>query len=71
MRDIGRVVKQKRADLGERQADIAEICGVGTRFLSDLESGKETAEIGKVIQVLQRMGLDVWIVPRNIKLLVE
>jgi hypothetical protein len=37
---------------------------VGTKFLSQLENGKETAELGKVLQVLKAMGLEVYIFPR-------
>lgn len=39
--------------------------GVGTKFLSQLENGKETAELGKVLQVLRKLGLDVYIFPRS------
>jgi hypothetical protein len=35
------------------------------RFLSELERGKETAEIGKVLRVLERLGLELVVVPRG------
>ena len=63
--DLGRRVRNKRRQIGVRQADLAALAGVGTRFLSELENGKETAEIGKVLLVLNRLGLDLWIVPRG------
>jgi y4mF family transcriptional regulator len=56
-RDIGNAVRIKRKLDGLTQADAAALCGVGTRFLGELERGKETAQIGKVIQILQGLGL--------------
>ena len=62
---IGKLIHRRRMELGVRQADAAALAGVGVRFLSELERGKETAEMGKVLQVLGRMGLDVRITPRG------
>ena len=62
---LGALIRQKRKQSGVRQADAAALAGVGTRFLSDLERGKETAEIGKVLRVMSRLGLEVWVTPRG------
>lgn len=62
---LGELVRRRRKELGVRQADAAALAGVGVRFLSELERGKQTAEIGKVLQVLERMGLELWIAPRG------
>lgn len=63
--DIGRVIRHKRRDVGTQQETAAGLAGVGTKFLSQLENGKETAELGKVLQVLKAMGLEVYIFPRS------
>lgn len=55
--DIGKIVRAKRKADGLTQADAAALCGVGTRFLGELERGKETAQIGKVIRILHGLGL--------------
>ena len=65
--DIGHCIKTKRKQLQVRQEEAAGLSGVGTKFLSQLEHGKETAEIGKVLQVLKSMGLEVYIYPRSVK----
>ena len=57
--EIGRIVRQARKHAGLRQAQAAALCGVGTRFLSDLENGKSTLHLGKVLQVLKGFGLRV------------
>jgi len=62
---LGRAIRAKRRAIGLRQADLAALAGVGERFLSELENGKATAEVGRVLRVLQRVGLEVWIAPRG------
>ena len=57
--EIGRFVHEARKRAGLRQAQAAALCGVGTRFLSDLENGKPTLHLGKVLQVLRGFGLRV------------
>jgi DNA-binding XRE family transcriptional regulator len=62
---VGQVIRQKRKETGIKQEVAAGMCGVGTKFLSQLENGKETAELGKTLQVLRKMGLEVYIYPRS------
>lgn len=63
--DIGRVVRRKRKEQGVLQEKAAGLSGVGTKFLSQLENGKDTAEIGKILQVLRTLGLEIYIYPRS------
>ena len=65
VRELGIAIRQKRESIGMLQADLAALSGVGVRFLSELENGKENAQIGRVLRVLRRLGLDVWIRPRS------
>jgi transcriptional regulator with XRE-family HTH domain len=63
--ELGRLIRFKRKEVGVLQEVAAGMTGVGTKFLSQLENGKETAELGKTLQVLRKMGLDVYIFPRS------
>jgi len=63
--ELGRIIRFKRKEIGVRQEVVAGMAGVGTKFLSQLENGKETAELGKTLQVLRKMGLEVYIFPRS------
>jgi transcriptional regulator with XRE-family HTH domain len=63
--ELGRLIRFKRREVGVRQEVAAGMAGVGTKFLSQLENGKETAELGKTLQVLRKLGLDVYIFPRS------
>jgi HTH-type transcriptional regulator / antitoxin HipB len=65
VRQIGAAIREKRRAIGMKQAELAALSGVGPRFLSELENGKPTAEIGRVLRVLQRLGLDLWLRPRT------
>ena len=62
---IGRVIRERRKKSRVTLTQAAGLAGVGVRFLHELEHGKPTASIGKALQVLERMGLEVWIVPRG------
>ncbi len=63
--DIGRIIRTKRKETGARQDMAAGMSEVGTKFLSQLENGKETAELGKTLRVLRKLGLNVYIYPRS------
>jgi len=63
--DIGGAIRAKRTAIGMRQEQLAALAGVGPRFLSEIENGKESAEVGKVLHVLHRLGLEVSIRPRG------
>ena len=54
---LGRAVRQARKTHGLTQAELAGLAGTGPRFISELERGKESAELGKVLDVLAVLGL--------------
>ena len=56
---LGAYIKNTRKELHLTQADLAIAANVGVRFLVDLENGKETAQIGKVINVCRALGITI------------
>lgn len=59
-KDIGIIVKTKRKQKGLTQEGLAQICGVGRRFISDLELGKKDRyDLALALRVLQRLGFEV------------
>lgn len=58
---IGQIIRDERKALGLRQDELAAASGVGLRFLVELERGKETAQIGKVLAVLAALGCELQI----------
>lgn len=63
--EIGALARAHRKD---KELTLERVSGVGnlsTKFLSEFERGKDTAELGKVLQTLRALGLEVIIQPRN------
>jgi y4mF family transcriptional regulator len=56
---LGKIVREERKAQGLRQQELAAACGVGVRFIVDLEAGKSTLQLGKVLQVLAILGCNV------------
>jgi len=56
---LGAAVRAARKQLKATQKELAMTSGTGLRFLIDLEKGKPTCQIGKILQVLQALGLRV------------
>ncbi len=54
---IGQRVRQTRQQLCLTQPQLALAVGVGIRFIVDLEAGKPTVRLDKVLQVLAGLGL--------------
>jgi len=63
--DLGAQVRQARKRQGLDQVTAAGLCGVSPRWLGELERGKENQRIGLVLQVLERLGLELWVCPRG------
>lgn len=65
MRDIttveqlGAVIRGARQARNLRLEDVALGAGVGIRFLSELERGKETARLGETLRVIDTLGLEL------------
>ena len=60
---IGTVIRQARLAQGLRQDQLAAVAGVGVRFLVELERGKPTVRLGKVLAVLDALGCRLEIAP--------
>lgn len=57
-KDFGTAIRKRRKKLGYTQAFLAEVTGFSVSFISDLERGKSTAELGKALALANTLGLD-------------
>ena len=64
-KEIGELVRQTRTSLGVNQTQLAMTSGTGLRFIVDLENGKPTCELQKVLSVLHTLGIRVTLIPPN------
>ena len=58
-KQIGELVKSSRKTMGVTQKDLAMTSGTGLRFIIELEQGKPTCQLGKVLTVLQTLGITI------------
>lgn len=59
MKEIGNIIRDKRKSQNLTLEELSGLANVGIRFLSELENGKETASMGKVLHVMQTLGLQI------------
>jgi y4mF family transcriptional regulator len=64
-KDIGEIVRKARKSLGVTQKALALTSGTGLRFVIDLEKGKETCQLGKVLTVLNTLGVSISLTPAS------
>ena len=57
--DFGKAIYQRRKQRGYTQSYLAEVSGFSKSFISDLENGKATAELGKALILANLLGIDV------------
>ena len=62
--ELGTLVREQRRRLALKQLDIAGLGNTGNRFIVDLESGKPTLQLQKVLDILELLGLEVTVRPR-------
>ncbi len=58
---VGQLVKTERHKQKLTQLQLAGLAGTGIRFVSDLENGKGTVQLQKLIAVLSALGLGLYI----------
>lgn len=62
---LGKQLRFRRKALGYTQMQISDATGLSVTFISDVERGKPTAEVGKIIQLTNLLGLDLKVEPRG------
>lgn len=62
---FGEAIRRRRKELHYTQAYIADFTGFSVSFISDLERGKATAELGKALYLANMLGLDMELKARS------
>lgn len=60
---LGTIVRRERKAQRLKQAELAAVSGVGIRFIVELEAGKPTLQLGKVLHVVTTLGCDIQVTP--------
>mgnify|MGYP001580221522 FL=1 len=64
-KELGRHLLNERKRLKLTQKEISEFSDVGRKFIIELEKGKATAQLGKVFELLNSLGLELHIIKRG------
>jgi y4mF family transcriptional regulator len=57
--DIGRLVRNERKRQRLRQTELAAMIGASHVFLGDVEKGKPTVQLGRVLKLLDELGVSL------------
>ena len=60
-KEIGLFIQAERKRQGVSQLQLAGLAGTGMRFISDLENGKGTVQVQKLLKVVQALGLGLFL----------
>ena len=64
-KELGRYFLKERKNLKLTQKEISEFADVGRKFIIELEKGKATAQLGKVFELLNSLGLELHLTKRG------
>lgn len=62
---LGAEIRAARRRQNLTQEALASLAGVGTRFVSELERGKATVQLGLAIHLARLLGLELTLVERS------
>ena len=63
--ELGAYIRKRRKSLRYTQGFLAEFSGLSVSFISDVERGKATAEIGKILYLINLLGMDLCLEERD------
>ena len=65
--DMGNLIRRRRREAGYTIQQLAQLPGCSTRFLSEVERGKESASMGRVLHIAASLGLEVRMGKKSIR----
>lgn len=57
--DLGKMILEARKDAKLTQEQLAAACGLGERFIRELEKGKPTCQLEKALTVALMLGISI------------
>lgn len=64
---LGKLIRDRRKYLGYTQETVSNYTNLSKSFISDVENGKKSAEIEKIIYLINSLGMDINVEPRGSK----
>ena len=63
--EFGKIIRKRRKNLGYTQKYVSDFTGYSASFISDLENGKPTIELGKALKIANLLGIDLLLEERG------
>ena len=63
--DWGAMLRARRKKLGYTQEQVAEMMGCSARLIGDIEHGKRTVGVQRLIDLTLGLGIDLYGIPRG------
>ncbi|MBS4155260.1 helix-turn-helix domain-containing protein [Cobetia amphilecti] len=60
---LGKLIRRSRKQQGLNLETLAGLCGLSIRFLSELENGRDSCGLGRILIVLDTLGIELSAVP--------
>lgn len=57
--ELGAIMREQRKRLALKQLDLAGLGNTGNRFIVELENGKPTVQLQKVLNLIDLLGLEL------------
>ena len=57
--EIAEIVRSERKRQGATQVELSQMANVGVRFVRDVEDGKSSVQLDKLLKVLSILGISV------------
>lgn len=57
--ELGAIIREQRKRLALKQLDLAGLGNTGNRFIVDVENGKPTVQLQKVLDLMDLLGLEL------------
>jgi transcriptional regulator with XRE-family HTH domain len=66
MKEIGKIIQQRRKELGITQQELADLTDVGINTLVAIERGQGNPSIGTLEKIVSAIGYDLMLVRRSL-----
>jgi y4mF family transcriptional regulator len=63
---LPRQIRSRRKSLRLTQAALADLAGCSSRFVREVEGGKATVRLDKLLALLHALGLELRVSPRTV-----
>jgi transcriptional regulator with XRE-family HTH domain len=65
LKRVGKAIREARLRRGLSQQQLADLVGLNRQYLIDLEHGRGTTQLQRLVMLIHALGLDVRVIDRS------